>query len=279
MIIIKTIGGLGNQLFQYALGRRLSLERNTELFFDATWYEKPPNRKYSLDKFHTSGAVATKTDSKKRKPRLLDVILPINKKRYIREQSFLFDKKILSVGKDVYLDGYWQSPKYFESIEDILKKDLVLKEPQGEENEDMRKKIYSVNSVSLHVRRGDFLAEKNKKTYTDCGPEYYQSAVNYIFKQTGEIELFVFSDDPEWVKENLHTGHPTTFVSSHHFTDYQELNLMRSCKHNITANSTFSWWGAWLNPNPKKIVVTPKQWFVPMGRNGEDLIPATWIRM
>ncbi|MCX6738749.1 MAG: alpha-1,2-fucosyltransferase [Candidatus Parcubacteria bacterium] len=279
MIIIKAIGGLGNQLFQYALGRRLSLERNTELFFDTTWYEKPPNRKYSLNKFNTIGTVASKTDGKKRKPLLLDVILPINKKRYIREQSFRFDKKILSVGKDVYLDGYWQSPKYFESIEDILKKDLVLKEPQGEEHEEMRKKIYSINSVSLHVRRGDFLAEKNKKTYTDCGPGYYQSAINYIFKQTGKIELFVFSDDPEWVKENLHTGHPTTFVSSRNFTDYQELDLMRSCKHNITANSTFSWWGAWLNPNPKKIVVTPKQWFVPIERNGEDLIPATWVRM
>ena len=268
MIFIKFTGGLGNQMFQYALGRKLSVLQKTELAFDISWYEKSPNRKFLLDNFQVLGKPISRSNRVKKL---------FTKK--IKEQSFLFDSRILSAGKNSYLDGYWQSPKYFDDIENILRKDFTLKNPQSEKYETMLKKIAETNSVSLHIRRGDYLAVKNTAVYTPCSMEYYKKGIEYIVSKVGMIDICIFSDDTAWVKENLKTNFPILFVSDEGFSDYQELLLMSACKHNITANSTFGWWGAWLNKNPQKTIITPKKWFSDENKNQSDLIPPTWIQL
>ncbi len=268
MIIIKIFGGIGNQMFQYALGRRLSLEQKTGLVFDVSWYKNSPDRLFTLNHFNISGKGITVFQ------KISSLFIP-----HIKESSFAFDSKILSVGKNVFLTGYWQNLKYFEEIESILRKDFIPKDIQGEKYEALLKKISGSNSVSLHVRKGDYLSGKNVRVYESCTPEYYKKAVKYIKEKTGDIELFVFSDDEDWVKKNISFGFPVTLVSEKGFIDYQELMLMSLCKHNITANSTFSWWGAWLNQNKKKIVVTPKKWFISEEKKEAALIPSSWIRL
>jgi hypothetical protein len=269
MITVKFTGGLGNQMFQYALGRRLSLDRKTELSFDTSWYEKSPDRAFTLYNFQIAGKPMTKFEKIKR-------LFSAN----IKEKSLFFDKKILSANNNSFLDGYWQSPKYFEDIEDILQKDFTLKKPQGKKYDEMLRKIMFGNSVSLHVRRGDYLAVKNTQIYALCTSEYYVGAVNHIREKTGDMQIFVFSDDTEWVKKNLKFNAPMFFVSEEHLADFQELMLMSACKHNITANSTFSWWGARLNKNPQKIITAPQKWFAfPNEGNEKDLVPENWIRL
>jgi len=268
MIIIKLTGGIGNQMFQYALGRKLSIDKKTEFALDISWYEKSLDRRYLLDNFQISEKLGTKFEKIKAK-------FFAN----VKEKNFLFDPKIFHLSKNSYLDGYWQSPKYFEGIEDILQKDFTLKKPQGEKYDEMLRKIVAGNSVSLHVRRGDYKASKNVKIFADITPEYYQNAIVYIKEKIGIIHLFVFSDDVNWVKENLKIDVPTTFVSEEGFADYQELALMSNCKHNIIANSTFSWWASWLNSNKNKIVITPSKWFNIEEMSAEDFIPKTWVKI
>jgi hypothetical protein len=268
MILVKLIGGLGNQMFEYALGRRLSLERKTELRFDLSWYNSSPDRRYTLDNFNISGKPASGFE--KIKSRF---------SKRVKEPSFSYDAKVLSAPKNVSLDGYWLSPKYFDGIEDVLRKDFTLTAPQGEKFDRRLTEIKAVNSVSLHVRRGDYIAAKNRKVYAECTEEYYRNAVTYVKKHVNDIHIFVFSDDTAWVKDNLKIDAPVTFVSDEQFTDAQELMLMSVCKHNIIANSTFSWWGAWLNQNPEKIVITIKNWFVDPKLSDNDIIPDTWIRL
>ncbi|MCX6735937.1 MAG: alpha-1,2-fucosyltransferase [Candidatus Parcubacteria bacterium] len=268
MIIVKLFGGIGNQMFQYALGRGLSLDQKTELAFDLSWYKNSPDRQFTLENFNISGKPIT----------TFQKINSLSVQR-IKESSFAFDSKILSTEKNVFLDGYWQSPKYFEGIEDILKKDFTLKDVQDEKYETLLKKISRVNSVSLHIRRGDYLSEKNVRVYENCPHEYYEKAIKYIKERMGDIELFVFSDDMDWVKKNIRFDFLVTFVSDFGFTDCQELILMSKCRHNITANSTFSWWGAWLNQNKGKIIVTPKKWFIKERERERDLIPSLWIKL
>ncbi|MCK9351778.1 MAG: alpha-1,2-fucosyltransferase [Candidatus Pacebacteria bacterium] len=268
MITVKFTGGLGNQMFQYAFGRRLSLDQKSELFFDTSWYKKSPDRNFTIENFQIAGKPSTKFEKIKR---LFS--------ETIEEKTLLFDTKVLSTNDSLFLNGYWQSPKYFEDIEDILRKDFTLKKPQGEKYDEMLRKITMGNSVSLHVRRGDYLAEKNVSVYTECSPEYYKKAIQYVKEINEDIHLFIFSDDTDWVKENLKIDLPATYVSAEHFTDYQELTLMSACRHNITANSTFSWWGAWLNKNPEKIVITPGKWLVTDSNYENDLLPEEWTKL
>ena len=282
MIIVRLAGGIGNQMFQYALGRRLSLERKTELLLDASWYKESADRSYALNHFRISEELVSYDDIRKTidSPfvKITDLFTAYRRKKYIKERSFLFDAAVLSVGTHAYLDGYWQSPKYFEEIADTLRKDFTLKEPLREEYQAVQQKISATNSVSLHIRRGDYLLAKHQNIYIPLPLEYYQQAADFISNQAGACTFFVFSDDIEWAKENLSLPYPIEYVSGKDIADYEELMLMAACAHNITANSSFSWWGAWLNRNPEKIIVTPKRWFVD-GRSEADLIPPSWIRL
>lgn len=287
MILIKLQGGLGNQLFQYALGRHLAIKNRDELVMDIKDISayKYGARQYSLSHFNVSGRMAEAKDLETFNQnifnKVLDSIKPYYKRKIVREKYFDFDQNVLSTEPPVYISGfsYWRSEKYFKDIESTIKDDLTLKTvPEGKYEEVLRD-IQSANSVSLHVRRTDYLLPKHAKIFTQCTERYYEDAIKLIKDNASNIKIFVFSDDINRVKDNLNLPKETVYVSENNFADYEDLTLMSVCKHNITANSTFSWWGAWLNNNPDKIVITPKKWFVDQNNKEKDLIPETWIKI
>ena len=200
-----------------------------------------------------------------------------------------FDPMVLKAGKNVYLEGYWQSEKYFKEIEYIIRKDLIIKPNLKGRNKDIAKKIVSENSISLHIRRGNYVANPEIfKVHGTCEQEYYYEAIDYITENVKEPYFYIFSDEIEWAKDNFKIEYAHTFVDinigfdGENYQDeknYEDLRLMSLCKHNIIANSSFSWWGAWLNQNPEKIVIAPKKWFNDESLDTSDLIPNSWIRI
>lgn len=286
MIIVNLTFGLGNNLFQYALGRNLALKNNTELLFDLSEQNRG-RQQYLLNylsHFNTTGCVANKSQIAKIKllnrfsflnPKYKNSVLNEN----FYEDSFGFDPKVLNAPENAYIHGYWQSEKYFKDAETALRRDFTFKNSEGDKYEEILNEINNSNSVSVHVRRGDYLWNKNQRIFTACTPNYYYAAEKFISEKVSSPKLFIFSDDIEWIKTNMSFHYPAVFVTDGNFKDYHELMLMAACKHNIIANSTYSWWGAWLNNNPGKIVVTPKKWFVIPTMNEKDLLPLTWIKI
>ncbi|MBU4289010.1 MAG: alpha-1,2-fucosyltransferase [Proteobacteria bacterium] len=288
MIIVRLIGGLGNQLFQYALARRLSLLHDVPLKLDISQFETYKLRRYSLNVFNIIEDYATEGDIVRIKEkgfasfrRLTEKLLPYYKRSYIHERSFHFDPNILKSSKDVYLEGYWQSERYFKYIEDIICREFTVKIKPDAINERTTEHINTVNAVSLHIRRVDYIS--NAAIYQfhgTCTLAYYQQAVEIISQKVSSPHFFVFSDDILWAKENLMLTYPTIFISHNNATkDFEDLRLMIQCKHHIIANSSFSWWGAWLNNNPDKIVIAPKKWFNDESIDTKDLLPEEWIRI
>ena len=295
MIIVQLLGGLGNQMFQYASARSIALHKNTKLkldiFFFGT-YKQDTRRQYDLGCFNTLQDFATPEDIYKVKGRIsdglsgklfkaFDMLKPISKRRYIKEKHFHFDPRIFDISTDAYLKGYWQSEKYFKGIEDTIREEFTLREDPDAENKMAAEQITSVPSVSIHIRRGDYVEDaKTNSVHGTCSLDYYHKAVDMIAGRIKDPHFFIFSDDPGWVKENLKLDYPVTYIN-HNLgkKDYEDMRLMSLCRHQITANSSFSWWGAWLNKNPGKIVIVPGQWFKDNSINTKDLIPAGWKRI
>jgi len=203
--------------------------------------------------------------------------------RYFRQRHNGFDPHFLHVPDQVYIHGFWQSEQYFSGIEDILRQEFTLRNPTTALFDQMAAAISRTNAVSLHVRRGDMANDpETNRLHGVCSLDYYKLAVEYIAEHVSQPHFFIFSDDSDWVKENLDLKFPTTVVSYNNaLQDYEELLLMSQCQHHITANSSFSWWGAWLNPKPDKIVVSPKQWFGAFAydHDTKDLIPSAWTTL
>jgi hypothetical protein len=287
MIIVELTGGLGNQMFQYAAGRRLALHHKTILKLKFIYYPEDTKRWYSLGCFNIKENFATdKEINKIRKipetkiEKLIYLLNPFSKDRLIKEKDFHFDENILNTPDDVLLDGYWQSEKYFKDIEDIIRQEFSLKNQSGHIYKEFLKSIANTNSVSVHFRRKDYVEDKKTREYHGiCSLEYYYTAIKKIGETIKNPHFFIFSDDIEWPRNNLKLNYPLTFVSDNNLTDCQELILMSKCKNHIIANSSFSWWGAWLSDNPKKIVIAPKKWFNDPSINTKDLIPEIWIRI
>lgn len=300
MIVVRLEGGLGNQMFQYAIGRQISLINKTELKFDLSGFDKNKNvsevirKDLRLSIFDSPINIATQQEignvRNSKLPLIEKLLYRLQKRKNIpyyrknelfESQWFKFDRNILKAGKNAYLTGYWQSFHYFHAIRTILLKDFAFKTHPDTKLYPYLNEINKQNSISLHIRRGDYI--KNPETFNlhgICSPEYYQAAIKEITAKVNNPVFYIFSDDPEWVKENFAMSFPCIFVlqtpAEHDFFD---MYLMSLCKHNIIANSSFSWWGAWLNNNPKKIVIAPKQWMANPGIDTTDLIPTNWIRL
>ena len=201
--------------------------------------------------------------------------------KYFREKHYHFDEDFLNLPDHVYIQGFWQSEKYFSGIEDTLRQEFSLRNPTTELFHQMSQAIASTNAVSLHVRRGDMANNsETNRLHGACSLDYYKSAVECISERVNQPHFFIFSDDPVWVEKNLDLKFPVTLVSgSNQFHDYEELHLISLCQHHITANSSFSWWGAWLNRKLDKIVVCPKQWFGDFSHDHDtkNLITEGWI--
>ena len=276
MITVRLKGGLGNQMFQYALGRSLSVQNEDSLILDTSYYSPNavPKRQYDLDIFNI------KFDGVENKKNARNIFLRVQsvffKKNGI-EKSFDFDPTILNLEGDIYLDGYWQSEKYFKKYENVIREDFTLKNVRDILKEKINE-IQSCNSVALHIRRGDYVGNSNHPVQD---LEYYRDAIIEISKVTQIDKIFVFSDDIPWCKENIKSDYNVEFFikEDYNTTDQEEMILMSKCKHFIIANSSFSWWGAWLSNNPNKIVVAPERWFFDKDKNTTDLLPIDWIKI
>ena len=287
------MGGIGNQMFQYAVGRRLAHFHRTELKLDLSWFDAVAAiktvRKYELPVFNIQAQVASNGETARyRRTRLLkrfEQLLPISlasrDKRYISEKHYHFDPGILILPDNIYLDGYWQSPRYFDDIKDIIRDEFTIRTEPDAENHLIAEEIMRTESVSIHVRRGDYISDSTTNSiHGVCSLEYYRSAVKMMEQKVKRPFYFVFSDDPRWAEDNLASVCPATFVS-HHMPDkpYEDMRLMTLCKHHIIANSSFSWWGAWLSLNSDKVVIAPTHWFRDETVSTRDLIPRQWIRL
>lgn len=289
MIIVRLFGGLGNQLFQYAAGRRLSRMHDTTLKLDVSHFQYDKLRSYELEPFSIQQEFATAEEIMELKgtaKRGLDRIAfsvgqklrPYYHRSIFREaRSGRLDPNILKTCKNVYLDGYWQSEKYFVNIKDVIRREFVVKYELDDQNREMANKIAGTESVSIHVRRGDYVSDL-RTNMPVCGLDYYERCVKLISKTVSDAHFYVFSDDRDWIVENLPFDHATTFVTHNDVNKgYEDLRLMSMCKHNIIANSSFSWWGAWLNPNVNKIVLAPRKWHKDESIDTHDLLPEGWI--
>lgn len=286
MIITRLLGGLGNQMFQYAAGRRLAHVLEVELKLDVTWMDKFTSRPYALGKFNIQENFATAAEIAAMAPKgriehALAKIWPKKWPKYVQEKHFHVDPEILNLHDGVYLKGYWQSEKYFLDIAETIRREFTIKTPLSEKNNEMSELIASKQSVSIHIRRGDYVAaRKTNQVHGACGIDYYFRCVDYMKQSVKNPYFFIFSDDPQWAGDNLKQFCPAMFVDCNLAgKDYEDLRLMSRCNHHIIANSTFSWWGAWLNPREDKIVLAPRQWFdkkIQASMKTDDLFPSGW---
>lgn len=292
MIITRLHGGLGNQLFQYALGRSLSIKHNVPLKYDANLCTDNLERPLKLNLFNIKAERATNEEIEKYlnrnkiSNRLKDKIYKILNTNYfdreiVEEQFFHFDPNIINkVHSNAYLMGYWQSEKYFNLIRGKLLEELTLIEPPTELNSKMLQKISSSNSVAVHIRRGDYVSNPLTQAYHGtCPISYYMQAVKIIADTINNPHFFIFSDDPGWSKKNIKIKYKHSYIDFNLDKDYEDLRLMSACKNNIIANSSFSWWAAWLNKNNSKKIIAPVNWFKTDENNTQDLIPDNWIRI
>jgi glycosyl transferase family 11 len=288
MIVVKLEGGIGNQLFQYAAGRNLSYSNKTKLKFDVSSFKSDNQRDYALEKFNIIGEIATDQEIEKLTmpdPGIVKRVIhktfrlpPRSTTTHIKEKNYNFDPDILKLSDQVYLEGYWQSEKYFAPVSDLIRTELEPKHDFSHEARTMAETIASSESVSLHIRRGDYVSDSVvARKHGTCSLEYYQECVKTIASRVSNPVFFLFSDDLEWVESNFTMEFPRIIVDCNGSEMPEgDLMLMSHCKHNIIANSSFSWWGAWLNPNPQKTVMAPHRW-LNIERNTNDLFPKDWI--
>ncbi len=290
-IIIRLQGGLGNQLYCYATARALSLKTNKELLIDARPIKgEGPNRQYDLSVFnikekHVSGLTCwiTRWVASVRLGKLFKVLFPLAWNfKIIRDKEEGFDASLSNpYGGTIILQGYWQSFKYFDNEDKILKKELTIKNEPDAINKNWIAELHKEESVALHVRRGDYVNNPTANAiHGTCTPEYYNNAIKLILEKVNNPSFYIFTDDPEWAENNISIPSPTKVIK-HNLgkNDYEDLRLMFHCKHFIIANSSFSWWGAWLSNNPSKIVIAPSKWFSIDSIPSEDRIPSSWLRL
>lgn len=288
MVIIKLFGGIGNQMFQYAFGRTLALKNNCTLKLNLSFFDKSDSRTFSLEHFSAVLDPATPAEIEqiiqKQSSKLNGLKRKVLKSKpyVIYEKTLEFDPQNLETQKNAYVDGYWQSEKYFIQVSDQIREDFKIRTAPSAENAAVLQKIKSVNAISLHVRRGDFLDNDLNKIHGTCSIDYYEQAADLISKQVTNPVFFIFSDDINWVRENIKLQQDLVVVDiNDDETAYEDLRLMSACRHHIVANSSFSWWGAWLNTHPGKMVVAPKNWFndAELNRQSKTIVPESWIRL
>lgn len=286
MIVSRLIGGLGNQMFQYATGRALALRLEVPFRIDRRAFSHYHTHAFGLDCFdiELSDAPPRRLPSppnEGRIQRLLRKFLPTELTVY-SERSFTFDQNVSSLPNNVYLDGYWQTERYFQDFADTIRADFTVRHPPSAANQRWLNQIVDTHSVSLHIRRGDYVTNASAAAvHGTCDLNYYERAVKYIHDTTGIAPvLYVFSDDPDWVAQNLNLPYPMHLVRDNNATtNYEDLRLMTACRHHVIANSSFSWWGAWLDGRTNSITVAPDHWFVTGTLDARDLVPQRWIRL
>jgi len=279
--------------FAYVLGKTLGLDVvfDFSFFEDIKSYDAATNREFELGAFNTECEEATPEDMAKvvpykRRSKLTNFLwkkfnlkscAPLSN-TYLQTVFFDFDKDLFKSPDYYYYNGYFQNESYFKNEREAILKCFSSKNPLDEKNQLVLNKITETNSVSLHVRRGDYVTlESASKFHGVCPLEYYEKAIAHIAKRVDNPHFFLFSDDIDWVIKNMKIEHPFTIVDFNQGKGWLDLELMKHCKHNIIANSSFSWWGAWLNENTQKIVIAPKKWNTQNKKC--EIIPNEWIKL
>jgi hypothetical protein len=292
VVIIELQGGLGNQMFQYACGAAFALKHNKQLLIDTSFLDQNQAetgdftpRKFELNIFDLKAEIADKklvqTFGNNFISKKVCSFLKLPHKKCYTEDTTKNPDQLKKVAPPVLLKGYWQSEQYFAGYEEEIKKTFSFIAPSSLNN--TITSMGHTNAVSIHYRRGDYLTNPlAQKVLGVLDAEYYQNAIERIKEKIENPFFYIFSDDTGWVENNPPTGENCQIMDrvtpEKHWHD---MLLMSKCRHHIIANSSFSWWAAWLNSDPKKMVIAPKRWFADehMNANTTDLIPTTWTRI
>ncbi|MEM1327109.1 MAG: alpha-1,2-fucosyltransferase [Bacteroidota bacterium] len=291
MIVVRLKGGMGNQLFQYAFGKRIAAQLGTEVQFDlSALLDRSKKdmvfRNYDLDIFNVNPTFLQDAD-------YLNFIYKLKSssvgrwqrrraekgKTYIKETQFhVMPELLTSPPDDALYDGWWQSERYFEQVGEVLRNDLQFVDALLLESQQLNDQIQTTNAICLNVRRTDFLKTPDLNT---TNLDYFLKGARYIAERVESPHFFVFSDDMDWCETNIRLEQPTTYVSHTHkgrkFGNY--LRLMSQCDHFIIPNSSFAWWAVWLSGGKDKMVVAPKHWFANSVYDTSDLVKASWVRL
>jgi hypothetical protein len=292
IVAVNIIGGLGNQLFQYAAARALADRLSANLILDCS---DQRDRKVELGRYHIRASILD-SPSLVRKTylrlpgkfggklseaaqRLLPPFIKIDDRNFhsFQEQSwFQYDERMEQLGGAVYLDGFWQSFRYFDGSRDSIREDLRLLAPLNPTNVKWQRRMTETASVCVHVRRGDYVCRA--QTFGLCAITYYKLAMEYLRARHADAQFFLFSDDLAWCQQNFAADELIFVDANGPDSPVDDLELMRSCRHHIIANSSLSWWGAWLATSPAQIVVAPLPWFISKPFD-DDLIFKHWVRL
>ncbi|MCL2597945.1 MAG: alpha-1,2-fucosyltransferase [Paludibacter sp.] len=300
MIIIQLRGGLGNQMFQYACGTSIASRLGVKLKLDISYMtDKKPRenfteRDYALNVFNINNEIASKKEVQRFVPYSADASeftyawFMFKRTLFCRHRfsepaknpSFYF-AEIEQITNNTYIKGYFQNEKYFNFIRDKLLKDFSIRNEIDDNNQNLSNKINSENAVSIHIRRGDYLNSLNASLFNLLDIDYYKKAIKYILKEVENPVFYVFTEDFQWAKTQFAAlDIPITIVDWNIGSQsYLDMILMSRCKHNIIANSSFSWWGAWLNQYPEKKIIAPQNWFKNPKMNETHIIPSNWIKL
>ncbi len=268
----------------------MSLRLGVELKLDISNFRKVRNRKYRLHVFQTQQRFisfrdwirirATESQGFPLFRRLLLATFPRLEMGLLRDEGRGFDPRMMTAQPGTYLHGFWASPRYFADYDDQIRKDFTLRVPPDPENALLMREIATSNSVCIHVRRGDYvLVSDVRNLLGTCSSEYYRTGIGIVRNTVNEPRFYVFSDDPEWTRENIQIPTEVTYVTHNLDREYEDLRLMAACRHFIIANSTFSWWAAYLGNAPDKKVIAPERWFTRPNSIEADLIPKEWRRI
>jgi hypothetical protein len=297
MIISTLFGGLGNQMFCYAAGLSLAYLRNTVLKLDLSDIcQSDSQRPLGLDCFNLNMNLATadeiwklngKTGRKQdlmRKIllmggqwRLADYITTDGQAHY--QEDWCYYPAFHSLPRNTWLYGSFQSERFFLPASDLVRQQFTFRRPIPDQFLEVADAMSRGPSVAIHFRLGDYLQNPSKLVIQPVA--YYEQAIRYISERVpADTTYYVFSDDIEHVRQSFSSSVPIRYVDGfNQFNDYEAMRLMSMCNHNIIANSTFSWWAAWLNSNPSKIVIAPSQWFALGYHDNSDMYPESWHKI
>ena len=285
-VVVGLSGGLGNQMFQYAAGRALAARLETYLVLDLTWFGIQKERPFGLSPFQITaerrtlfpwlpaqGQALASRFYRCWMPRIMG--LPV-----WREPHFHFSPNFAALSGPVFLEGYWQSARYFQAIRRELLEEFTPREPLPPACKAILERIRACDAICVHVRRGDYLSNPvAAQLHGTCPVSYYNLGIRELRQGLSQPHCFVFSDDPVWVRASLAFDCPMTVVDVNSSANaYLDLALMTACRHFLIANSSLSWWGAWLGTQPGKKVIAPARWFLTTDKDTRDLMPDSWQR-
>ncbi len=280
MIIVQLAGGTGNQMFQYAAGRALAERVQAPLRVDvgafATRSPAVTPRHYALSPFSAAPGIATPSEL-----RVFRLRARLGLASQLVERGRFYDPAFEQAGKYTYLIGHWHTERYFASLAPLIRQAFTVRQPPNPRSAALLEKICRPGTVSVHVRRGDYITNTVAAMHHGVlSLEYYARAAALMLEKIPQPHFYVFSDEPHWAKEALRLPGPMSVIDLHGPDEgHEDLRLMRACHHHIIANSSFSWWGAWLSEYQDKIVIAPRQWFRSAEVDTHDFCPAEWIRL